>query len=131
MIDRRAALVLGLAAVAAVVAPAFAAPAATPFSQSDFEAAQKSGKPILVEIHADWCPTCKAQAPIVSELRDQPKFKEMVLFRVDYDAQKDVVKRFGARVQSTLIAFKGTSETGRSVGDTDKASIEALLTKAI
>ena len=31
------------------------------------------------------------------------------------------------RKQSTLIAFKGKTETGRSVGDTKAASIEALI----
>jgi thiol-disulfide isomerase/thioredoxin len=129
MIDRRTALLIGFAAALVAVRPALAAPAVMPFTPAAFEAAQKAGKPILVEIHADWCPTCKAQAPIVSELRDQPKFKDMVVFRVDYDAQKDAVKRFGARMQSTLIAFRGAAETGRSVGDTNRASIEALLAK--
>jgi hypothetical protein len=34
-------------------------------------------------------------------------------------------------MQSTLIAFKGASETGRSVGDTDRSSIAALLSKTL
>jgi thiol-disulfide isomerase/thioredoxin len=131
MFHRRAVLVAAAVVAVAAVAPVLAASPVIPFSQEAFEAAQKAGKPILVEIHADWCPTCKVQAPIVSELRDDPKFKDMVVFRVDYDGQRDIVKRFGARTQSTLIAFKGTSETGRSVGDTNKASIQSLLAKTI
>lgn len=131
MIHRRTVILSGLAAAVLAIAPAFAAPAAAPFTQAAFEAAQKSGKSILVEIHADWCPTCKTQAPIISQLRDEPKFKDFVVFRVDYDGQKDVVKQFGARSQSTLITFKGTAEAGRSVGDTNKASITGLLAKAI
>lgn len=102
-----------------------------PFSQADFGAAQKAGKPILVEIHAGWCPTCKAQAPIISELRKEPRFKDLVVFRVDFDSQKEAVRQFGARQQSTLIAFKGSAEAGRSVGDTSKASIGSLLARAI
>jgi hypothetical protein len=43
------------------------------------------------------------------------KFKNLVYFVVDFDNQKDAVKFFGARMQSTLIAFKGATETGRSV----------------
>ena len=39
------------------------------------------------------------------------------------------MKAFGARMQSTLIAYKGATETGRSVGDTNPASIAALLDK--
>ena len=49
---------------------------------------------------------------------------------VDFDSQKDAVRRFGAPMQSTLIAFKGGRETGRSVGDTNPQSIAALLAKA-
>jgi hypothetical protein len=36
-----------------------------------------------------------------------------------------------AQTQSTLIVFKGETETGRSVGDTDKDKIAALLDKAL
>ena len=96
-----------------------------------FAAAQKAGKPILVAIHASWCPTCKAQKPILSELMAEPKFKDVIYFVVDFDTQKDAVKFFGARVQSTLIAFKGAMETDRSVGDTGRSSIAALLNKTL
>src|SRR5262245_60516186 len=101
------------------------------FTAQAFRAAQDAGKPILVEIHASWCPTCKAQIPILSELTAQPKFKDLVILRVDFDSQKDEVRNFGARVQSTLIVFKGAKEVGRSVGDTDRGTIAALLDKGI
>ena len=131
MISRRSLVVLAIAMTSLAASPILAADEIRSFTPADFSAAQKAGKPILVEIHADWCPTCKAQAPIISELRKQPKFKELMVFRVDFDSQKDAVKQFRARSQSTLITFKGASETGRSVGDTNKGSIEALLAKAI
>jgi len=112
------------------LASAFAA-GATPFTASAFKAAQAAGEPVLVEIHADWCPTCKAQTPIVERLTAVPKFAKMKVFRVDFDAQKDVVKQFGATMQSTLIVFNGAAEKARSVGDTKEGSIAALLDKAL
>jgi thioredoxin 1 len=102
-----------------------------PFSAKAFAAAEEAGKPILIEVHASWCPTCKAQKPILSELTAQPKFSDLKVFYVDFDSQKDVVKSFGVQMQSTLITFHGKTETGRSVGDTERASIAALLDKAI
>ena len=39
----------------------------------------------------------------------EPKFKDLIYFIVDFDAQKDAVRFFGAQMQSTLIAFKGTT----------------------
>ncbi|HKO71992.1 MAG TPA: thioredoxin family protein [Bradyrhizobium sp.] len=119
------------AAIAAVssFAPA-SANTAVPFSASAFKAAQMAGDPILVEIHADWCPTCKAQKPILDKLTADPKFKQLKIFRVDFDSMKPVVKQFGAQMQSTLIVFKGLAEQGLSVGDTRESSISALLNKS-
>ena len=123
--------VVFVAAIIAVAGLAHTAWASTPFSEAVFKAAQASGAPILVEIHADWCPTCKAQAPIIGELTAQPQFKNLKVFRVDFDAQKADVRKLGAQAQSTLIVFKGGSEVGRSVGDTRRDSIAALLDKTL
>ena len=111
--------------------PAASAGTAVAFSLEAFKAAQASNSPILVEIHADWCPTCKAQDPILDKLTADPKFGNLKIFRVDFDAMKPVVRQFGAQVQSTLIVFKGLAEQGRSVGDTREASIAALLDKSL
>ena len=124
------ALIAGALAVAAPLAPSWAN-SAVPFSAEAFKAAQAAGSPILVEIHADWCPTCKAQNPILDKLTSAAKFSDLKIFRVDFDAQKPVVKEFGAQMQSTLIVFKGKAEQGRSVGDTKEASIAALLDKSL
>jgi thioredoxin 1 len=130
MLSRRTIVFAAIAAGAALAAPASATETRT-FDLKSFTEAQKAGKPIFVGIHASWCPTCKAQDPVLSELMSAPKFKDLVYFVVDFDSQKNAVKFFGARVQSTLIAFKGEQETGRSVGDTDRSSIAALLNKTL
>ena len=130
MLSRRSLVLAAIAANAAPIALASAAETRA-FDSASFAAAQKAGKPILLAIHASWCPTCKAQKPILSELMAEPKFKDLIYFVVDFDTQKDAVKFFGARVQSTLIAFKGATETARSVGDTGRSSITTLLNKTL
>jgi thioredoxin 1 len=122
-----------LAALLVAAVPFASAFAGTPipFSEQAFKTAQASNSPILVQIHADWCPTCKAQNPILDRLTSASKFKDLKIFRVDFDAQKAVVKEFGAQMQSTLIVFKGAAEQGRSVGDTREASIASLLDKSL
>ena len=122
---------IGYAAIAASLfaLPAFAAET-VPYTPAAFDAAQKAGKSILVEIHAPWCPTCKAQAPILAEIEKGDGFKNLLVLHVDFDSQKEAVARFGARMQSTLIAFAGATETARSTGDTNAASIKALVAKA-
>jgi thiol-disulfide isomerase/thioredoxin len=131
MLDKRQFLaVLGLGLILPFASASFAADK-KPFTAAAFEAAQAGGKPILIDVSASWCPTCKAQAPILSKLMGDPRFKNVVAFNVDYDSQKDVLKRLNVQRQSTLIVFRGKQEAGRSVGDTNPASIEALLAKGI
>ncbi|MGB4812904.1 MAG: thioredoxin family protein [Methylophilaceae bacterium] len=101
------------------------------FTQTSFDQLQKAGKPILVHIHANWCPTCRAQSPIISSLLKQNEFKNLTSLRVDFDNQKDIVRAFHVSQQSTLIVFKGGKEVGRSLGDTTPSGIEKLLRKTL
>ena len=101
------------------------------FSAATLKEAQKSGKPVLVEVGAPWCPTCKAQQPILGKLLGSDKFKSFVKLDVDFDSQKDDLRVLKVQQQSTLIVYKGGTEVGRSTGDTNPASIEALLAKAL
>ena len=100
------------------------------YTQATFDAARNAGKPILVAVHAPWCPVCKKQGPIIDKLAATPDFKDLVILIVDYDSQKDVVSAMGVQKQSTLIVLHGKDERGRSVGVTDEADIKALMQKA-
>jgi len=111
---------LSLAAVATV-----AAQAASRFDAKAFETAQTAGRTILIDVTAPWCPTCRQQHPILRSIEtENPK---LVVFEVDFDTAKDVLKRFRVTQQSTLIVFKGKSEVGRSTGDTDPTRIRRLV----
>jgi thioredoxin 1 len=128
MMQRRQFLIsaLALSLVSGIATEATAAERKA-FDQASFQAAQQRGARILVDISATWCPTCKAQAPIIDSLAQQPSNGDLIIYSVDFDSQKPTVHEFGARSQSTLIAFRGKTETARSVGDTDPASIAALV----
>ena len=102
----------------------------TPFTYDAFAAAQRRGQPILVYISASWCPTCAVQRPVLNELVESPEFSDLLLFQIDFDTQKSLVRTLGAQTQSTLIVFHGHQERGRLVGDTDRDAIRALLKRA-
>ena len=126
-------LILGLSLAAAPLATLLAAtfPEEMPFRQSSFVAAQKEDDPILVHITASWCTTCAAQKPILDRLLAEPRFRGLKVFNIDFDTQKKLVQQFGARMQSTLIVFKGSKEEGRSSGETHPSAIATLLAKAV
>ena len=67
----------------------------------------------------------------VARLTSEPRMKSMVVFTVDFDSQKDLLRKLNVQKQSTLIVFKGKKEVGRSTGDTNPGRIEALLNKSI
>ena len=97
------------------------------FDKAAVEAAQTAGKPVLIHITAPWCPTCKAQHKVLDSLSKKPDLADIAVFDVDFDTQPEVVKSYKATSQSTLIAFNGTTETGRLAGATQPAAIEELL----
>jgi thioredoxin 1 len=102
-----------------------------PFSQQTFDKLTRDGKPVVLDISATWCPTCKQQKPIIDHLMALPAYKNVTLMTIDFDANKALIKKFKVTMQSTLVAFKGSAEVGRSVGDTNPAGIEGLISKTI
>ncbi len=119
-----------LAIALSVVATFSWAGASEPYTQARFDKLAAQGRPTIVAVHASWCPTCKAQKPIVSELLGRPEFKNVTELVVDFDTDKPLLKKYKVSMQSTLIVFKGGKEVGRSIGDTTKAGIEGLVKKA-
>lgn len=97
------------------------------FDPAAFKADQAAGKHIVVDVWASWCPVCKAQHAALDKLNADKKFADVVMYKVDFDAQKDVVRQFGATSQSTLIAFHGSKETARMAGKSGEGDMSALL----
>lgn len=121
----------GLVAVMLVGSvPASAAETKT-YSPEALAEAKEAGKPILVEVYAAWCSVCRAQSPIVQALTGEPKYKNLVVFKADFDKDKADLKALNVRQQSTLILYKDGEEIDRSVGDTSAFSIEAMLDKTL
>lgn len=110
---------------AAFLCVSTAVQASEKFDAAKFAQAQAEGRSVLVEISADWCPVCAQQKPIVHAL--EAEFPALTVFDVDFDTAKNVTNMFKAQYQSTLIMFKGRTETARSTGQTDPAAIKALV----
>jgi thioredoxin 1 len=101
------------------------------FDDAKFEAGLKSGQSMLVAVHAPWCSTCRAQAPVLKEVLSKKEFQNVTAYYVDFDSQKEILKKLGVRRQSTLVVFKDGKEVGRSLGDTTTFGIESLLQKSL
>ncbi|WP_339948387.1 thioredoxin family protein [uncultured Albimonas sp.] len=104
---------------------------ASTFEAAAFDAAVASGEPVLVEVSAPWCPTCRAQKEVLGDLLGRPDYAGFTVFAVDFDSRKDVLRQLDARAQSTLIVWAEGREVGRSVGDASPEGIERLLASAL
>jgi thioredoxin 1 len=102
-----------------------------PFDKATFDAALAAGKPVVVDFQADWCPTCKAQKPLVQGLLKDPKYSGLTLFVANYDTEKDLKKRLAVSQQSTFVVFKAGKEVARSTGQTDKGALADLFSMAL
>lgn len=102
-----------------------------PYSKQAFDQALKQRHSVAVEFFADWCPTCRAQKPVLSAVLAEPRMKNLTLFVADFDTETALERILRVQYQSTLVVFRDGKEVGRSVGQTDREEIESLLNKAL
>ena len=101
-----------------------------PYSEAAFADAQAAGKTIIVDVFADWCPTCRAQKPILDELKAEPKLKDSLFVTVDYDREKAFLRAHRVPRQSTILVFRGGNEVARSVAETDRDRLRTAVLSA-
>lgn len=97
------------------------------YDQIAFDQAQAANKPILVWVHAPWCPVCREQEKAIKEITADPAYRDLVVLRIDFDTQKPLWQKFGATMQSTLIGFHGKRDTGRVAHESDVARVAPVL----
>ncbi len=89
-----------------------------------------SGKPVLVDLWAEWCGPCHKVGPIVEEISAE-RAESLDVFKLNVDDDPDVAMRHGVNSIPTLLVFSGGEEVGRIVGALPKARIEAQLDEAL
>lgn len=85
---------------------------------------------MALHFHADWCPTCRAQAQVLERLKDEPGLDITVLV-ADYDKESALKKAHKVRTRSVLISFRGKVEKARQTGGTSPQDIRAILRTAL
>jgi thioredoxin 1 len=92
-----------------------------PYSQSEFERA--TDKKRVYFFHASWCPTCKvANIEFSNEAESIPE--DVIVFKTDYDTQKELKKQFAITYQHTFVLV---DTNGNEIKKWNGGGIEELI----
>jgi thiol-disulfide isomerase/thioredoxin len=105
--------------------------ATEPFTEPRFKALQAADALILIDVHADWCPTCKKQSAALDAYEAAHPHVTLHRLVVDFDKQKEWVTHFKAPRQSTLILYRGTAQRWFNVAETRPAALAEAINAAV
>jgi thioredoxin 1 len=92
---------------------------------------QNKNAATVVFVDAPWCPVWRAQEQVLQKLVATPEYKDVNILTIDFDSQKALWSRFGARQQSTLIGFHGRRETARLSYNADADKVTAVIASTL
>ena len=82
---------------------------------ANFQEVINSGKPVLVDFHAEWCGSCKMMAPILKQAKDALGDKATII-KIDVDRNREAAEQFQIQGVPTLILFKDGKVKWRQSG---------------
>ena len=91
------------------------------------EVVLNSGKTVVVDFYADWCPPCKALAPIIDEVAVENQDENLVFVRLNTDDEGAISNEYGIRSIPTLVLIKNGKEVDRSIGYIEKEEVLAFV----
>ena len=91
-----------------------------------FNRVLQCGKPVLVDFWATWCNPCRMMAPILEEVADAVG-DQVVVCKVDIDAEPALAQEYGIMSIPTLMVFKDGEITAQSVGVQSKQAVLDML----
>lgn len=83
-------------------------------------------KPVLVDFWAGWCAPCKVLMPLLEKITESFA-GELLLAKVDCDAEVFLTERFGIRSLPTVVLFKDGQPVDGFAGAQPESAIRALL----
>jgi putative thioredoxin len=83
-------------------------------------------RPVLVDFWAEWCAPCKVLMPLLARIAEEYQ-GELLLAKVDCEAEPDIVGRFGIRSLPTVVLFKDGQPVDGFAGAQPESAIRALL----
>src|SRR5262245_17825253 len=102
-----------------------AAPNIISLTQQNFASeVLESPTPVLVDFWGEWCPPCKALAPILDELAEEYEGR-VKIGKVNIDQEQQLAVEYGIRAVPTMLLFKAGQVADQIVGLKSKRDLKA------
>lgn len=86
---------------------------------------------VFVDFYADWCGPCKVTSPLIEELSEETKYKDIHFLKLDVDDNQELSGRYSVFSIPTFIIFKDGKPVNQFVGARDKGGFQRELDKTL
>jgi thioredoxin 2 len=86
--------------------------------------------PTLVDFWAEWCGPCKSFAPVLQQFASRHE-DDVLIGKVDTDANPGIARRFGIQSIPTLVLFRGPIEVARQSGALPGPALEQWVAQSV
>ncbi|KDQ06722.1 hypothetical protein BOTBODRAFT_181312 [Botryobasidium botryosum FD-172 SS1] len=98
-------------------------------SYEQYQQVTNSGKVVIIDFTATWCPPCNAIAPYFEKFSKEYSEVEFYKVDIDVDQVQGVVQELGVRAMPTFKVFKDGVKIGELLGANEKG-LENLVKAA-
>ena len=98
--------------------------------KSSFNTIIKSGTPVLVDFHADWCGPCKVLAPILKQVKEALG-DAIKIVKIDVDKNKALSSQLNIMGVPTFILYKKGEQIWRESGMQSARKLEEVIENAL
>ena len=91
------------------------------------ELMNSSEKALVIDFWAEWCGPCRKVGPIIDELYEENKDKNVVIGKCDVDANDEVTALFKVRNIPTIVFIKNGEVIDKVIGAASKAVLQEKI----
>tara|TARA_B100000780_G_scaffold22903_1_gene14653 strand:- start:266 stop:631 length:366 start_codon:yes stop_codon:yes gene_type:complete len=104
---------------------ALAVDKSTTFNNDIFKKAQLAGKTVVINSWNENCTVCKKQIKFLDQA--EKEFSDILFLSFEQTKDKDIAKQLNIDYWTTIVIYKNNKEIYRSIGQTDKEKISAVI----
>ncbi len=90
-----------------------------------------SKTPVFIDFWAPWCGPCQMMGPIVDELAEEYKEKEIKIGKCNVDENQDIAAQFNVMSIPAFMVFKNGEVVDQITGGVQKDKLEEIIKKYV